>query len=206
MTEQTRTVKTSELKVGDIVRNYGMRIRINAITEHKDEKSHGGVFWSSDGQVLNLDEVREAGIVPMSWLRTERFVDGEGWVTDRVDFWNVQGNDLATWQVEIPVETTAPVQFRSARKAAQSSFGQLHGEWLELIHEVNRLGQEDELPEPVFGEPESSGDWWAGGFVEEYADARVLFQTDESVSVISKTKRGADLIRRAAERKGWALA
>jgi hypothetical protein len=102
MTETTETarVHTGELRVGDIVLSYGMRIRIDAIREHRDEGSHGGVFWSSSGTVINLDEVREARFVPMSWLCTETWVEGEAWTTDRRDFWNVQGNDLATWTVE----------------------------------------------------------------------------------------------------------
>lgn len=68
-----------------------------------------------------------------------------------------------------------------------------------LIHTANEL-------DPIFGEPESQGDWWAGGFVEEYPDARVLHRLDESVSVVSKTPRGDDLIRRAAAAHGWHVA
>jgi hypothetical protein len=97
---ETVRVHTGELRVGDIVLSYGMRIRINEIREHQDESTHGGKFWSTDGTVTNLDEVREARIVPMSWLCTEKWTDGEGWVTDRRDHWNVQGNDLASWTVE----------------------------------------------------------------------------------------------------------
>ena len=96
-----------------------------------------------------------------------------------------------------------PAHFRSNARA-YSPLGR-HigpGEWLELIHEVNRVAREEGL-EPVFSEPESSGDWWAGGYVEEYPEARVLHREDESVSVISKTDLGARLIHKAAERKGW---
>jgi hypothetical protein len=103
-------VHTGELQVGDVVLTYGMRVRIDAIQEHKDEGTHGGVFWSSDGTVTNLDEVKAAGVVPPSWLCTEKFVEGQGWTTDRNDRWNVQGNDLATWTVVREIEAEAELQ------------------------------------------------------------------------------------------------
>jgi hypothetical protein len=73
------------------------------------------------------------------------------------------------------------------------------GPWLDLIHEANRIAP------GMFGEPASSGPWWAGGFAEEYPDARVIFRRDEdpeSVSVISKTDRGAEILSAAAEKLG----
>ena len=76
------------------------------------------------------------------------------------------------------------------------------GEWLTVIHTANRIAK-DEGQEPLFDSPESTGDWWAGGYVEEYPEARVLHRDDESVSVTSKTPRAADLIHRAAEKHGW---
>jgi hypothetical protein len=93
--------------------------------------------------------------------------------------------------------------FRSAAKAFDAQGNHTGpGEWLTLIHEVNRIAAE-EGRERIFGAPESTGDWWAGGYVEEYPDARVLHREDESVSVTSKSNLGARLIRQAAERKGW---
>lgn len=92
--------KSSELKPGDIVVNYGMRIRIDAVREVEDESSYGGRYYSCPGTVLNLADVAEMEIVPLGWLRTQKFVEGTGWVTDRTDYWTVQGNDLATWGVE----------------------------------------------------------------------------------------------------------
>ena len=94
---ETLRLNTGELQVGDIVLNYGMRIRINSIRQLGEP---GHIFWACDGTVENLDEVREAQVVPMSWLCTQKFVEGQGWVTDRRDNWNVQGNTLATWTVE----------------------------------------------------------------------------------------------------------
>jgi hypothetical protein len=65
------------------------------------------------------------------------------------------------------------------------------GEWLTVIHEVNRIAP------GTFGEPQSAGPWWAGGWAEEYADARVLHREDGSVSLVSKTDRGAELAQAA---------
>lgn len=94
-------------------------------------------------------------------------------------------------------------EFRSAGKGA--GFGQL-GEWLDVIHEVNRVAGVLGL-DTIFGAslPES-GDWWAGGYAEEYADARVIHNTDGTVTVASKTDRGAELIRIAVANKGWKVA
>jgi hypothetical protein len=93
--------------------------------------------------------------------------------------------------------------FRAAAKAFNDKGEHIGpGDWLKVIHTANRLAGED----VIFGEPESMGAWWAGGFVEEYPDARVLHRTDGSVSVLSKTPRGDDLIRRAAAEHGWHVA
>jgi hypothetical protein len=66
-----------------------------------------------------------------------------------------------------------------------------HGEWISLIRQVNRIAPD------TFGKPEV-GPWWAGGSVEEYPDARVIHRGDDSISVVSKTERGDQLIREAA--------
>jgi hypothetical protein len=95
--EPTRTVKTGEIKVGDVVREHGMRVRIDSIKTYEDR---GLAACACRGTVLNLDEVLADKIVPASFLRTERREDGKGWVTDRRDAWTVQGNDLASWRVE----------------------------------------------------------------------------------------------------------
>ena len=93
--------------------------------------------------------------------------------------------------------------FRSNAKAFDAQGKHIGpGEWLDVIHEVNRLAVEEGRTK-LFLTPDSTGDWWAGGYVEEYKDARVLHREDESVSVISKTALGARLIRQAAKNKGW---
>jgi hypothetical protein len=42
-----------------------------------------------------------------------------------------------------------------------------------VIREANALADKAG-EERVFGAPTHTGKWWAGGFVEEYAEARVL--------------------------------
>lgn len=67
------------------------------------------------------------------------------------------------------------------------------GEWLDLIHEANRVCQLEGNP-PLFDVPESEGQWWAGGYVEEYPTTRVLHREDDSVSVIAKTEEAARVL------------
>ena len=89
----TKIVKSSQLEPGNVVREHGMRVRINSVRPYD---SHTGMTaYSCPGTVLNPEEVRAAGIVPMSFLRCD--------VTGHPDgaCWHVQGNDLATWVIEI---------------------------------------------------------------------------------------------------------
>jgi hypothetical protein len=96
-------IPTSQIRVGDVVRAYGMRVRIDTIREYAPEGSSGSdVAWSCQGTVLNLDEVRAAQLVPMGWLTRDKWVEGQGWAACRDDAWTVQGNDLATWDIERP--------------------------------------------------------------------------------------------------------
>lgn len=68
-------------------------------------------------------------------------------------------------------------------------------EWLHVIWESNAIDPE------MFGAPENK-DWWAGGTVEEYEHARVIFRTDPSVSIVPKTEHGEAVLRQAAEKLG----
>ena len=79
------------------------------------------------------------------------------------------------------------------------------GPWLDVIHECNRIYDERNLDDPdrllePFGSPESTGPWWAGGYVEEYHAFRVLHREDDSVSIIPKTPGAAALLKVAVER------
>ena len=89
---------TSQLRPGDLVLNYGMKIRVDAVHAVEDPTSHGGVVYVCPGTVLNVEEAVEIHDIPRSFMwDNERFVHGPG--HGREDFWNVQGNDLATWSI-----------------------------------------------------------------------------------------------------------
>jgi len=102
----TRTVKSSEIQVGDIVRAHGMRVRIDAIRVYSDNQPERQrvtpdmPVYACQGTVINLDEVLAAGFVPAGFMTTDKWVHGQGWVIDRRNAWTVQGNDLALWNVE----------------------------------------------------------------------------------------------------------
>lgn len=88
---------TPELKVGDVVQEWGMRVRLDDGGPARGH--HLRDVYHFSGTVLNLDEVLKVGFVPPSFLCTSKW-DGSRWVTDRRDHWIVQGNELATWAVE----------------------------------------------------------------------------------------------------------
>lgn len=69
-------------------------------------------------------------------------------------------------------------------------------EWLRVIHEANGVDPD------IFGAPLETGDWWAGGTFERYADADVIHRGDGSVSLISTTARGSEALRQAADLLG----
>jgi hypothetical protein len=102
MADQLTTIQvdTSQIRVGDLVLNYGMRIRIDEIQVHDDETSHGGKVYCCLGTVLNVEEAIEKYDIPRSFMFNEiRHVYGPDHPGTREDFWNVQGNDLARWNV-----------------------------------------------------------------------------------------------------------
>lgn len=78
-------------------------------------------------------------------------------------------------------------------------------EWLALIRAVNVLcaRAQEEL---LFDLPTHLGPWWAGGAVEEYAEARVILPdpdhgraVEDGAWVIGKSDRADRLIRTAAD-------
>src|SRR5258708_26678868 len=85
----TATVPTGQLRVGDVVLNYGMRVRIDAINPYPGQY---GPAWSCPGTVLNVAEVLAAEVVPASFMTRE----------GRRDYCAVQGNYRARWTVELP--------------------------------------------------------------------------------------------------------
>ena len=91
----------------------------------------------------------------------------------------------------------------SIRALAQDHTGNHEPEWLKVIWEANTIADErGHGKQAIFGAPESTGKWWAGGSVEEYEHARVLHRGDRSVSIVSKTQFGAEMLQAAGERLG----
>ncbi|KAB2344852.1 hypothetical protein [Actinomadura rudentiformis] len=91
----TERVATPDLRGGDLVLHYGMRVRIPA--EPRTWRRKDMTVYGWDGQIENLDEVLTAGLVPHAFLREEVWMDGEGWVCRTTDRWVIQGNELAMW-------------------------------------------------------------------------------------------------------------
>ena len=90
-------LNTHELQIGDTVHLFGMRIHLTRepiITERER------TVYAWIGDVLNPDEVIEAGVVPKTFLGQDEWVEGQGWEWKQTNRWNVQGNDLAVWTVE----------------------------------------------------------------------------------------------------------
>lgn len=92
---------TSLLRTGDVVATHGMLVLLDGPV---GETTEPGTF-ASRGRVLNLDQVRAAGLVPVAWLYQDE---------ESVPRWTVQGNDLARWRVVARVwpDLGAPVETR----------------------------------------------------------------------------------------------
>ena len=66
-------------------------------------------------------------------------------------------------------------------------------EWLPIVHATNTIDPE------LFGKPTHVGPWWAGGVVEDYADARIIHREDDSRTIVSRTDRGDVALAAAAK-------
>lgn len=86
-------VTTPELREGDIVCAYGMRIKLGE--RHIDPRADRDVVWFL-GTILNVEEVDANGWVPRGWRTNDRYPEFEPGT-----FWQVQGNELATWAREV---------------------------------------------------------------------------------------------------------
>lgn len=115
------SVPTPMLRPGDVLLHHGMVIVIGGLARVSHGRCDRPLEWVASGpryrpprdpemaegaecrltyawpgRVLNVEEVREAGTVPRSFLfDAERRQRGPG--HGREDSWNVQGNVLATW-------------------------------------------------------------------------------------------------------------
>lgn len=99
MSARYRSATTHELRVGDVVNNYGMRLLVDQppvqSRSHPVTEWGGACLWTK-ALVLNPAEVEAAGVVPASWIWLDR--DGQRMAEPR---WTIQGNRLATWAVEL---------------------------------------------------------------------------------------------------------
>ncbi|WP_328491222.1 hypothetical protein [Streptomyces zaomyceticus] len=100
----TTTVRklSSELQAGDVVHEYGMRVRLDELVCPPYSGHGGALVYSWRGTVLNLADVHAESYVPRSFLR-----QWEGLRLLRGDVWTVQGNANALRDVEVP-EDVAP--------------------------------------------------------------------------------------------------
>jgi sensor domain CHASE-containing protein len=98
MAVETLILKSSELRKGDIVIQFGMRILIDQ--EIKDYPGAYGDVYHTNGLVTNIEEVKEAEYIPVGWLYPDVFRGGWQKDYDADPRWVIQGNDLATWAVE----------------------------------------------------------------------------------------------------------
>jgi hypothetical protein len=97
---KTETVKTSELRVGDVVWNYGMRTELRS-EPRIFEGYNSGTTYAFTGTVTNAREFDKGGPREDSYIAYFMHVDG--------DVWTIQGNDLATWQREVKVVNEAAI-------------------------------------------------------------------------------------------------
>jgi hypothetical protein len=90
--------------------------------------------------------------------------------------------------------------YRCAEKGDGSGSAAGAPEWLKIIREANEFASEgDNL---FFGAPKIE-DWWAGGTVEEYPDARFIFGGDGTCRVCAKTVRGREVLLQAMSNLGY---
>lgn len=98
------TVTTDKLQTGDIVINYGMRIRLGDLRTYPAD--NGRTVYAFAGTVENIDAIREKARQDYaespdanSWsatCTTEVFIASQCDGPNR-DQWRIQGNQLASW-------------------------------------------------------------------------------------------------------------
>jgi hypothetical protein len=104
----TQTVKTSQLRIGDVVLAHGLRLLIDRpLLQSTAHPVSTGPTLYTQALVLNRDDVPNS-VVPISWTRE--------WNRSGPDNdehrWTVQGNDLAQWMIERPDLDVEPVSER----------------------------------------------------------------------------------------------
>jgi hypothetical protein len=104
---ETLNLNTSELRAGDVILNYGMRILLRGEANEYPSRNRAGattVYHWADALVTNVEDVKAEAFVPLGWLYPNKWGLGEkgGWGKDwNADpTWPIQGNELARWCVE----------------------------------------------------------------------------------------------------------
>lgn len=88
---------TDQLQVGDVIRNYSMRLRVVEPIQETGTANEYGPCYRTPAVCINMDEVRADAERMGDW-----FIPNHMEGPDR-DVWSIQGNRLATWSVEATV-------------------------------------------------------------------------------------------------------
>lgn len=133
------TVKSSELREGDVVLSHGgMRVLLDGpvnVSEPIEGHASGlPVYWQN-GRVLNRADVDER-IIPLSFTAQS---DGQ-------HRWQIQGNDLVRWQIEPREQASTPAEqmIETIRELSTAATA------IERDSEVNVALIVDELSEPAY--------------------------------------------------------
>jgi hypothetical protein len=98
---ETTPTKVSELEIGDIVWNHGMRIELLTKNSRVLDDPNLPVYWFA-GKILNVEEVNADGVVPFAWrCETRPQFEGTPMFSANGDRWQVQSNDLMRWAKEV---------------------------------------------------------------------------------------------------------
>lgn len=92
-------VSTDELQPGDVVVTHGIRVWLDVEAQRFAGSGNLPECWSWVGLVLNVEEVRASGVIPVSHF----YFDGIGQRRTEPRY-NVQGNHNARWTVERQME------------------------------------------------------------------------------------------------------
>lgn len=100
-------VITLDLRPGDVVVTWGMRVRIDGprSVTYQDPGRLGEPVYLWPGKVVNMEEIRSAGVIDMRLFERKMYTSAIGWYLEETDDWVVKGDNLANWRVERDGET-----------------------------------------------------------------------------------------------------
>lgn len=95
---------TSELRSGDVVHEFGMKIRVEGTPDVYPSKGPGSpmVHLWPNCPVTNGEEVKAEGLVPLVYLYPGKWVGRDDWALDMKaqPTWSIQGSEHRLWFVE----------------------------------------------------------------------------------------------------------